>query len=135
MSFLFIFLILFTCFFQFYIPHVNKIIWFLTFSVLFHLVWYSQGPSIFLQMAVFKPFLWLGSIETSNEAGNPNVLKASVLEYQIFTQPGYSFSSRSSAPPLGSVSNQGREKRRNWLPVCHPVPTKNTSAMSNLRSL
>lgn len=107
----------------------------LNFFVLFHLSWYSQGPSMFLQMAVLKCFLWLSSIETSNEAGNPNVLKISPLEYQIFTKPGYSFSSRSSAPPLGSVNNQGREKRKNWLTVCHPLPTENTSAMSNLRPL
>ena len=42
--------------FHFYIPHMSWIIWFLAYSDLFFLVWYSQGPSILSQRAVFHLF-------------------------------------------------------------------------------
>ena len=43
----------FICCFQFYIPHISEIMWFFTFSNLYHLAWYSQGSS----MAAFHLFL------------------------------------------------------------------------------
>ena len=48
--------------FQFYVPYMNEIFWFLAFSYLFHLAQYSQGPSILLQMTVFHLFLLPSSI-------------------------------------------------------------------------
>ena len=50
----------FICFFQFYIPPMNEIIWFLTFlsSDLFYLAWCSQGLFMSPQVAVFHLFLW-----------------------------------------------------------------------------
>ena len=40
--------------FPFYFPHMSEIIWFLTFSVwLILLPWYSQDPSMLVQMAEF----------------------------------------------------------------------------------
>ena len=51
----------FTCCFPFYIPHMNKIIWFLTFSVLFCLTWYSQDPSGFENVSI-SYFLMASSI-------------------------------------------------------------------------
>ena len=44
------------CCFQFYIPHTSEIIWFLTLSDLFYLVWYPQDPSMLLKMAAFPFF-------------------------------------------------------------------------------
>ena len=40
---------------------MSEIIWYLSFSDLFHLA-YLQGPSMLLQMAGFHYFLWLSSI-------------------------------------------------------------------------
>ena len=53
---------LFACCFQFYIPHMREIIWFLTFSDLLRWAEYSQGPPMLLQRAAFHPFLWLSSV-------------------------------------------------------------------------
>ena len=43
----------------FKIPHVSCNIWYLSFS---HLLWYSLGPSMLLQMALFYSCLWLSNI-------------------------------------------------------------------------
>ena len=53
---------LFTCCFQFYIPHEWNHMVLNFFYVLFCLAWYSRHPSVLLWMAVFHLFLWLSSI-------------------------------------------------------------------------
>lgn len=46
--------------FQFDIPHISEVIWFLAFlTELFHLASYSGGPSRLSQMTVFRLFYWL----------------------------------------------------------------------------
>ena len=39
---------------------MSTIIWY--FSICLHLVWWSLGPSVFLQMALFYSYLWLSNI-------------------------------------------------------------------------
>ena len=36
-------------------------------SDLLHLVWYSQDPSMLLQMTIFHLFLWLGDVDPSSQ--------------------------------------------------------------------
>ena len=48
--------------FFFKIPYISEIIWYLSFSDLFHLAQYPLGPSMLSQMARCHSFLWLSDI-------------------------------------------------------------------------
>ena len=48
--------------FVFRIPRISEIIWYLSFSDLFHLEWCPLGPSMLCQMARFHSFLLLNNI-------------------------------------------------------------------------
>ena len=50
----------FVCFFQ--IPHISEVIWYLSFSDLFHLAQVPQGSSTMSQMEGVSPFLWLNNM-------------------------------------------------------------------------
>ena len=52
---------MFICFVS-YIPHINKIVWYLSFSDVFSLASYTLAISMFLQMARFHSFEWLSNI-------------------------------------------------------------------------
>ena len=52
---------MFICF-VFQIPHMSEIIWYLSFSGLFHLAQYNLVPFTSLQMARFHSFWWLSNI-------------------------------------------------------------------------
>ena len=62
----------------FKIPHIRGIVWYLSFSVLLHSLWQSLGPSMWLHMALFRPFLWLSTFHCKHV---PHHLYSSVNGY------------------------------------------------------
>ena len=52
----------FICIISSSIPDIRDAIWYFSFSDLLPSGWHSLGPSMFLQMALFPPFYWLGNI-------------------------------------------------------------------------
>ena len=50
------------CCFHFRFLHINEIIWYLSFSDLFYLMWCPQDPSMLSQMAPFLSFSWPNNV-------------------------------------------------------------------------